>query len=141
MSEEVRSRALLYGTECTNGYIELLEHVLQVQTQSFTHTMNLHGALMVLLFRIGLNQNCLCDLYLFQVLQKPTGDQKPKFSMFSKKVAAAVTELIQTAEAMKGKRYFVTHTFIKTQTCSLYVLWGYFGLTVLSKVSYFSCLA
>lgn len=41
-------------------------------------------------------------IYLFQVLQKPTGDQKQKLAMFSKKVAAAVTELIQTAEAMKG---------------------------------------
>uniref|UniRef100_A0A8C2E912 Talin 2a n=1 Tax=Cyprinus carpio TaxID=7962 RepID=A0A8C2E912_CYPCA len=71
VSEEVRSRALLYGTDCTNGYIELLEHVLQV-------------------------------------LQKPTGDQKQKLAMFSKKVAAAVTELIQTAEAMKGKGYIVT---------------------------------
>uniref|UniRef100_A0A671SPW4 Talin-2-like n=1 Tax=Sinocyclocheilus anshuiensis TaxID=1608454 RepID=A0A671SPW4_9TELE len=68
VSEEVRSRALLYGTECTNGYIELLEHVLQV-------------------------------------LQKPTGDQKQKLAMFSKKVAAAVTELIQTAEAMKGTEW------------------------------------
>ncbi|XP_051512517.1 talin-2-like [Myxocyprinus asiaticus] len=68
VSEEVRNRALLYGTECTNGYIELLEHVLQV-------------------------------------LQKPTGDQKQKLAMFSKKVAAAVTELIQTAEAMKGTEW------------------------------------
>ncbi|XP_042615957.1 talin-2-like isoform X1 [Cyprinus carpio] len=66
VSEEVRNRALLYGTECTNGYIDLLEHVLQV-------------------------------------LQKPTGDQKPKLVMFSKKVAAAVTELIQAAEAMKDE--------------------------------------
>nr|XP_005168939.1 talin-2 isoform X2 [Danio rerio] len=66
VSVEVRSRALLYGTECTNGYIDLLEHVLQV-------------------------------------LQKPTGDQKQKLAMFSKKVAAAVTELIQTAEAMKDE--------------------------------------
>uniref|UniRef100_A0A9J7Z229 Talin 2a n=1 Tax=Cyprinus carpio carpio TaxID=630221 RepID=A0A9J7Z229_CYPCA len=41
VSEEVRNRALLYGTECTNGYIDLLEHVLQVQTQSFTHIMHL----------------------------------------------------------------------------------------------------
>ncbi|XP_073762726.1 talin-2a isoform X2 [Danio rerio] len=68
VSVEVRSRALLYGTECTNGYIDLLEHVLQV-------------------------------------LQKPTGDQKQKLAMFSKKVAAAVTELIQTAEAMKGTEW------------------------------------
>lgn len=34
VSEDVRSRALSYGTECTNGYIELLEHVLQVQTHT-----------------------------------------------------------------------------------------------------------
>ncbi|KAI2662682.1 Talin-2 [Labeo rohita] len=68
VSAEVRSRALLYGTECTNGYIDLLEHVLQV-------------------------------------LQKPTGEQKQKLVMFSKKVAAAVTELIQTAEAMKGTEW------------------------------------
>lgn len=77
-------------------------------------------------------------IYVFQVLQKPTGDQKPKLVMFSKKVAAAVTELIQAAEAMKGKRYFITHTFIKTKTCSLRVVWRY---TVLSKVSCLSCLA
>ncbi|XP_065123839.1 talin-2a isoform X2 [Paramisgurnus dabryanus] len=68
VSEEVRSRALLYGTECTNGYIELLEHVLQV-------------------------------------LQKPTGEQKQKLVILSKRVAAAVTELIQTAEAMKGTEW------------------------------------
>uniref|UniRef100_A0A671P3B1 Talin-2-like n=1 Tax=Sinocyclocheilus anshuiensis TaxID=1608454 RepID=A0A671P3B1_9TELE len=68
VNQEVRNRALLYGTECTNGYIELLEHVLQA-------------------------------------LQKPTGDQKQKLVMFSKKVAAAVTELIQTAEAMKGTEW------------------------------------
>lgn len=30
MSEDVRNKALLYGLECTNGYIELLEHVLMV---------------------------------------------------------------------------------------------------------------
>ncbi|CAM4522659.1 unnamed protein product [Leuciscus chuanchicus] len=68
VSDDVRRRALLYGTECTNGYIDLLELVLQV-------------------------------------LQKPTGDQKQKLAMFSKKVAAAVTELIQTAEAMKGTEW------------------------------------
>uniref|UniRef100_A0A8C2PQK9 Talin 2a n=1 Tax=Cyprinus carpio TaxID=7962 RepID=A0A8C2PQK9_CYPCA len=67
VSEEVRNRALLYGTECTNGYIDLLEHVLQVQTQSFTHIMHLHGALMVRLFRIGLNQNSLCA-YIMPVI-------------------------------------------------------------------------
>ncbi|TRY56697.1 hypothetical protein DNTS_012968 [Danionella cerebrum] len=66
VAEDVRERALLYGAECTNGYVELLEHVLQV-------------------------------------LQKPTGEQKQKLAMFSKKVAGAVTELIQTAEAMKDE--------------------------------------
>lgn len=103
VSAEVRSRALLYGTECTNGYIDLLEHVLQVHIQSHTHML-----LMVLLYGIGLNQNSICACVFFQVLQKPTGEQKQKLVMFSKKVAAAVTELIQTAEAMKGKGYFIT---------------------------------
>uniref|UniRef100_A0A8C9WTB5 Talin 2b n=1 Tax=Scleropages formosus TaxID=113540 RepID=A0A8C9WTB5_SCLFO len=68
VSEEVRSRALLFGTECTVGYIELLEHVLQV-------------------------------------LQKPTPEQKQQLAIFSKRVASAVTELIQTAEAMKGTEW------------------------------------
>ncbi|KAL7866940.1 hypothetical protein AOLI_G00147540 [Acnodon oligacanthus] len=66
VNEEVRSRALLYGTECTNGYVELLEHVLQV-------------------------------------LQRPTAEQKQHLAVFSKRVAGAVTELIQTAEAMKDE--------------------------------------
>lgn len=30
VSEDVRSKALLYGLECTTGYIDLLEHVLLV---------------------------------------------------------------------------------------------------------------
>ncbi|XP_036442190.1 talin-2a isoform X4 [Colossoma macropomum] len=68
VSEEVRSRALLYGTECTNGYVELLEQVLQV-------------------------------------LQRPTAEQKQHLAVFSKRVAGAVTELIQTAEAMKGTEW------------------------------------
>ncbi|KPP78075.1 talin 2-like [Scleropages formosus] len=68
VSEEVRSRALLFGTECTVGYIELLEHVLQV-------------------------------------LQKPTPEQKQQLAAISKRVASAVTELIQTAEAMKGTEW------------------------------------
>uniref|UniRef100_A0AAR2LJB0 Talin 2a n=1 Tax=Pygocentrus nattereri TaxID=42514 RepID=A0AAR2LJB0_PYGNA len=68
VSEEVRGRALLYGTECTNGYIRLLEHVLQV-------------------------------------LQRPTAEQKQHLAVFSKRVAGAVTELIQTAEAMKGTEW------------------------------------
>ncbi|KAM8893735.1 talin-2a isoform 3-T5 [Spinachia spinachia] len=61
VSEEVKSRALMFGSECTTGYIDLLE----------------------------------------QVLFRPTGDQKQQLAACSKRVAGAVTELIQTAEAMK----------------------------------------
>ncbi|XP_067829406.1 talin-2 [Heptranchias perlo] len=68
VSEEVRSRALHYATECTVGYMELLEHVLVI-------------------------------------VQKPTADQKQQLSGYSKCVAAAVTELIQSAEAMKGTEW------------------------------------
>ncbi|XP_035251832.1 talin-2-like isoform X1 [Anguilla anguilla] len=64
VSEDVRDRALVLGTECTAGYLRLLEHVLQV-------------------------------------VQKPTPEQKQQLPPFSKRVASAVTELIQTAEAMK----------------------------------------
>ncbi|XP_074468145.1 talin-2 isoform X2 [Sebastes fasciatus] len=66
VSEEVMNRALMFGSECTTGYIDLLEQVLMV-------------------------------------LQRPTGDQKQQLAHCSKRVAGAVTELIQTAEAMKGK--------------------------------------
>ncbi|GAA6235662.1 talin-2-like [Lates japonicus] len=65
VGEELRSRALQYGSECTNGYVNLLEQVLQV-------------------------------------LQKPTLEQKQQLAIHSKHVAACVTELVQTAEAMKG---------------------------------------
>ncbi|KAI1904474.1 hypothetical protein AGOR_G00006010, partial [Albula goreensis] len=68
VGEDVRDRALQYGAECTAGYLQLLEHVLQV-------------------------------------LQKPTADQKQQLTVFSKRVAGAVTELIQTAEAMKGTEW------------------------------------
>ncbi|XP_040889035.1 talin-2a isoform X1 [Toxotes jaculatrix] len=64
VSEEVKNRALMFGSECTTGYIDLLEHVLLV-------------------------------------LQKPTAEQKQQLAACSKRVAGAVTELIQTAEAMK----------------------------------------
>ncbi|XP_048113123.1 talin-2 [Alosa alosa] len=64
VSEDVRNKALLYGIECTTGYVDLLEHVLLV-------------------------------------LQKPTAEQKQQLAVFSKRVAGSVTELIQTAEAMK----------------------------------------
>ncbi|XP_061100793.1 talin-2 isoform X2 [Conger conger] len=68
VNEDVRSRALTYGAECTTGYIQLLEHVLLV-------------------------------------LQKPTPEQKQQLAVFSKRVAGAVTELIQAAEAMKGTEW------------------------------------
>ncbi|XP_020949986.1 talin-2 isoform X4 [Sus scrofa] len=68
VSEEVRSRALRYGTECTLGYLDLLEHVLVI-------------------------------------LQKPTPELKHQLAAFSKRVAGAVTELIQAAEAMKGTEW------------------------------------
>ncbi|XP_061601059.1 talin-2a [Cololabis saira] len=65
---EVKNRALMFGAECTAGYIDLLEQVLLV-------------------------------------LQKPTGEQKQQLAGCSKRVAGAVTELIQTAEAMKGSEW------------------------------------
>uniref|UniRef100_A0A8B9G8Z1 Talin 2 n=1 Tax=Amazona collaria TaxID=241587 RepID=A0A8B9G8Z1_9PSIT len=68
VSEEVRERALRFGTECTLGYLELLEHVLLI-------------------------------------LQKPTPELKHQLASFSKRVAGAVTELIQSAEAMKGTEW------------------------------------
>lgn len=36
------------------------------------------------------------------MLQRPSGEQKQQLAACSKRVAGAVTELIQTAEAMKG---------------------------------------
>uniref|UniRef100_A0A3Q3BI58 Talin 2a n=1 Tax=Kryptolebias marmoratus TaxID=37003 RepID=A0A3Q3BI58_KRYMA len=68
VSEEVKNRALMFGAECTTGYIDLLEQVLLV-------------------------------------LQKPTAEQKQQLAACSKRVAGAVTELIQTAEAMKGSEW------------------------------------
>lgn len=53
---------------------------------------------------------CACahvGLLCFQVLQKPTPEQKQQLAVHSKHVAACVTELVQTAEAMKGE---ATHT-------------------------------
>jgi len=38
VSEEVRERALRFGTECTLGYLELLEHVLLVRRSLHAHT-------------------------------------------------------------------------------------------------------
>lgn len=41
VSEEVRERALRFGTECTLGYLELLEHVLLVRSHLHAHTGSL----------------------------------------------------------------------------------------------------
>ncbi|XP_032088293.1 talin-2 [Thamnophis elegans] len=68
VSEEVRLRALHYGTECTLAYLQLLEHVLMI-------------------------------------LQKPSAELKHPLTALSKGVAGAVTELIQSAEAMKGTEW------------------------------------
>ncbi|KAM4743629.1 talin-2a isoform 1-T1 [Anableps anableps] len=68
VNEEVKNRALMFGAECTTGYIDLLEQVLLV-------------------------------------MQKPTAEQKQHLAACSKRVAGAVTELIQTAEAMKGSEW------------------------------------
>ncbi|XP_072574270.1 talin-2 [Paramormyrops kingsleyae] len=68
VADDVRAKALAFGTECTLGYIELLEQVLLV-------------------------------------LQKPIPEQKQQLPAFSKRVAGAVTELIQTAEVMKGTEW------------------------------------
>lgn len=38
VSEEVRERALRFGTECTLGYLELLEHVLLVRSHLHPYT-------------------------------------------------------------------------------------------------------
>ncbi|KAM4572492.1 talin-2 isoform 3-T7 [Odontesthes bonariensis] len=65
VGQELRSKALQYGSECTTGYVNLLEQVLQV-------------------------------------LQRPLPEQKQQLALHSKHVAACVTELVQTAEAMKG---------------------------------------
>ncbi|XP_077954054.1 talin-2-like isoform X2 [Gasterosteus aculeatus] len=68
VGEELRSKVLQYGFECTARYINLLEQVLQV-------------------------------------LHRPIPEQKQQLSLHSKHVAACVTELFQTAEAMKGSEY------------------------------------
>lgn len=49
-----------------------------------------------------------------QVLQKPTAEQKQHLAACSKRVAGAVTELIQTAEAMKGNDHNLLFTSIGT---------------------------
>lgn len=41
VSEEVRERALRFGTECTLGYLELLEHVLLVRSHLHAYTGSL----------------------------------------------------------------------------------------------------
>lgn len=49
-----------------------------------------------------------------QVLQKPTPEQKQQLAVHSKHVAASVTELVQTAEAMKGEAAHAADTHFHT---------------------------
>lgn len=51
----------------------------------------------------------------FQVLQKPTAEHRQQLAVLSKKVAGSVTELIQTAEAMKGEKT-QSHTYMYAST-------------------------
>ncbi len=92
VGKDVRNKALLYGIECTTGYIDLLEHVLLVSGRADAFTGCVLGFLWL--------TSCV---YSTQVLQKPTAEQKQQLAVLSKKVAGSVTELIQTAEAMKGE--------------------------------------
>lgn len=52
------------------------------------------------------------SLSYFQVLHKPIPEQKQQLALHSKHVAASVTELVHTAEAMKGEAtHSVTHSY------------------------------
>lgn len=106
VSEEVKNRALMYGLECTAGYIELLEQVLLVGPG---------GGRLRPLGTTKASVNALV-LVRAQVLQKPSVEQKQQLAACSKRVAGAVTELIQTAEAMKGEDASVLQT-CKTHPC------------------------
>lgn len=112
VGEDVRNKALLYGIECTTGYIDLLEHVLLVSGRADSF-----------------NRMCLCvwltlSVYSTQVLQKPTAEQKQHLATLSKKVAGSVTELIQTAEAMKGEHTLTKNWISFPSTCSYWILKG-----------------
>lgn len=61
---------------------------------------------------------CSCahvGLLCFQVLQKPTTEQKHHLAVHSKHVAACVTELVQTAEAMKGQTTYAADIHCHTR--------------------------
>lgn len=65
---------------------------------------------MCILLGVCVCARCVCS----QVLQKPTPEQKQQLAVHSKHVAASVTELVQTAEAMKGEAThasFYTHFY------------------------------
>lgn len=126
VSEEVKKRALMFGSECTTGYIDLLEHVLLVgpkcsmlvllrSDSSFFPSVveAIHRSIDLYLgtpHPTPLTLTCR-HLSSLQVLQKPTAELKQQLAACSKRVAGAVTELIQTAEAMKGSASLPhTHT-------------------------------
>lgn len=56
-----------------------------------------------------LHDCCVHVCLSVQVIQKPTAHQRQQLAVHSKCMAGCVTELIQTAEAMKGEA--ATHTF------------------------------
>lgn len=53
---------------------------------------------------LGCPGGCPAWLLFPQILQKPSHDLKQQLAGYSKRVAGSVTELIQAAEAMKGRR-------------------------------------
>uniref|UniRef100_A0A8C5ULE2 Talin 2 n=1 Tax=Malurus cyaneus samueli TaxID=2593467 RepID=A0A8C5ULE2_9PASS len=55
VSEEIRERALRFGTECTLGYLELLEHVLLVRSHLHVYTGLLPSRLTVTLKLLSLS--------------------------------------------------------------------------------------
>lgn len=57
---------------------------------------------------------CVRVFLYSQVLQKPMPEQKQQLAVHSKHVAASVTELVQTAEAMKGEATHAADTHFRT---------------------------
>lgn len=75
--------------------------------------LNQDSTLCILLLRYFLLLMFVCTrvcIICSQVLQKPTPEQKQQLAVHSKHVAACVTELVQTAETMKGEATHAAHT-------------------------------
>ncbi|ETE73066.1 Talin-2, partial [Ophiophagus hannah] len=100
VSEDVRMRALHYGTECTLAYLQLLEHVLMARSREGRFYREEGGDAKEATFA-NPSPPAPCP----QILQKPSAELKHLLAALSKGVAGAVTELIQSAEAMKGTEW------------------------------------